>query len=93
MKRLVYYAFSIVLGVLLSFVIHALVEQMYIALLLANFARWSFGLSWDTLLALHHFFSLALLVTGVFGGYFLGVYWWKLVYIQNKRGLLCKVRE
>ena len=93
MKRSVYDALSVVLGVLLSFVIHALVEQIYIALLLSDFTRWSLGLSWEALLLIHHVFSLLLLVGGCVGGYYLGVYWWNLVYIQKKKGLFFNVVE
>ena len=87
MKRLTYLALCILIGVLASFVVHAVVEQAYITLLLSDFTRWSFGLSWSTLLILHHVLSWTLIVVGAGGGYVVGIRWWRIVYLERKGGL------
>lgn len=86
MKRTIYIISFTVLGVLVQFLAHALLELWYIALLTADFARYGFGLSWDAWFLIHHIATAVLLVGGLFGGYFSGRYWWRIIYIEKKYG-------
>ena len=52
-KRDAYLFFSIVLGFLLSFLVHAVVEIWYIGRLVDNFEIYSFGLSWSAWFFVH----------------------------------------
>lgn len=88
MKRITYIALAIVFGILVQFVLHAVVELGYIHLLVTNFDRWSFGLSWSTWFSIHTVASIVLLVAGIIVGYFLGVHWWKYIYVEKHPGLL-----
>ncbi|MCX6741049.1 MAG: hypothetical protein NTY61_01480 [Candidatus Parcubacteria bacterium] len=84
-KRTVYLSASVVLGLLLSIIAHALIE--------INYLHWA--LNHDRVVrfyggcALHPALQVALLVLGAIGGFFLGRFWWRKIYIErvweNKR--------
>lgn len=73
-----------VLGFLLQLLLHAAIEIWYIGLLLANFPRYSLGLSWEGWRIVHHVGTVVLFIGGIWGGYVLGVRWWQIVYIERK---------
>lgn len=92
-KRTLYIVLCVVLGILGQFVVHGVVETWYISLLTQDFERFSLGLSWGAWFSIHHVVSLMLLVFGACFGYWLGVYWWHLVYIERKgRGCILSGR-
>ena len=80
MKRVVYIALFTLLGILLQFLAHALVEIWYIGLLLKDFNKYGFGFSWDFWLWVHHIGSLIFFITGALFGCLQGKYWWKKIY-------------
>jgi hypothetical protein len=84
-KRYIYIGLCVFLGVLLTTILHGVGEQAYIALLLSDWDRYAFGLSFETLLQIHHVLSFLLLGIGVIGGYLLGVRWWRAVYEAPER--------
>ena len=69
MKRTIYIILFTILGILLQFLVHALLEIWYANLLLADFSKYSFGLSWEKWwYVVHGGGSIVLLVVGaVFG--------------------------
>ncbi len=79
-KRYIYIGLCVFLGVLLTTILHAVGEQAYIALLLSDWDRYSFGLTFEQLLHVHHVLSFSLLVLGIVGGYLIGIRWWRAVY-------------
>jgi len=82
-KKKVYIALSILLGVLLSFIAHALAEVWIIQKAFAEGASikgtYFLGVGWC---ALPVWSQYSFLILGVVGGYYLGQYWWKVVYIN-----------
>jgi hypothetical protein len=84
MKKLVYYVSFTFLGALFGFFLHAMVEILYIKLLLMDFDRYGFGLTWKTWEELHTV-SVVVLVLG-FGiwGYGRGQHFWKVLYVDQK---------
>lgn len=88
MKRAVYVSVCVFLGLLAATIVHGVVEQWYIGLLIDDFATYSFGLSWGTWYTVHHVASALLWLLGAVLGYFLGVHWWRVVYVERKRGLV-----
>lgn len=85
MKRTVYIILTIIIGIIVSFVLHAFVEMWYL-----NWAEdnghvivWAspFG---NGSCALPLYVNYGLLVLGAIGGYFLGRWWWKIVYIEKR---------
>lgn len=79
LKRVIYLFASTILGILLSFIIHALLEINYLHwvgrqnLIIAS----SGGCFLPTAL------RIGLFIFGAIGGFFLGRYWWRKVYIER----------
>ena len=84
MKRNIYIFCAIVLGILLSSIIHALVETWYINLLVSDFDTYSFGFSWAQWFLAHNVLTTVLSILGALGGYWLGVRGWQIVYIEKR---------
>ncbi len=80
-KRTVYVILSCILGIIASYLIHAIVEFTYLRLAVesGNQIRWyhHFGLG---SCALHPVLQYTLLVVGIAGGYAIGRIWWGIVY-------------
>lgn len=79
-KRTAYIFLFILLGILLSFLVHAGIEIPVIKLLINDFETYGLGLSWQQWYVLHHIFSAVTLLLGVTLGYWQGMYWWKRIY-------------
>lgn len=83
MKKNVYIFLFVVLGIIFSFLVHAVVEMWYIELLTSDFNRYGLGLSWDQWFIVHHTLSVVLLVLGIVIGYFQGKHWWQVIYSKK----------
>ena len=86
MKKKIYIGAFTLFGILLQFLIHAVVEIWYISLLLHNFSKYSFGLSWNQLYIVHHIGTVILLLAGIFFGFLAGKFFWNKIY-PVERGL------
>jgi hypothetical protein len=80
MHRVAYISLFTFLGIILSFVVHGVIEMSVIALLVRDFARYGLGLSWTHWYAIHHTGSLVLLIAGVLFGFWQGKHWYKIIY-------------
>ena len=83
MKRNIYIFLFVVLGVILQFLAHALIEMWYIGLLLADFLKYGFGLTWDTWVLIHNVLTVVFFLAGAWIGYKEGIYWWRKIYEEN----------
>ncbi len=79
-KKTAYLALFTLLGILVQFVVHALVEVVLIALLVTNFERYGLGLSWETWEMIHLIGTVVLLLAGAGVGLWQGMRWWKTLY-------------
>lgn len=79
LKQAVYLISSTILGLLLSFLAHAIVEIKYLSWAESQGRAVTFygGCSLPPLL------QIALWVLGGLGGFFLGRFWWRKVYIEK----------
>jgi len=84
MKKTVYILTSIFLGILLSFIIHALIEISVIYFLLKDFTLYGLGLSWQAWWLIHAVGTTLLLAAGAIFGWWLGQRWWQIVYIEKR---------
>lgn len=79
-KHVIYLFASTGLGVLLGFLAHAGMEIWYL--------RWAdtngTAITWYNGCALHPAIQIALPVLGALGGFFLGRWWWRMVYIEQR---------
>lgn len=78
-KKTVYLSASVVLGVMLSFLAHAIIEMIYLRL--ASSQDWPVSFHYGCALPL--VLSYGLFIIGIIGGYFLGRYWWRWIYIDR----------
>lgn len=83
MKKKLYIALFIFLGVLAQFLAHALIEIWYIKLLLSRFEVFSLGFSFQQWLVIHNIFAFVMLALGIILGFHQGVYWWKRLYKED----------
>ena len=85
MKHIMYIVAWIVLGVVLSLIAHAVIEIMYINYALShgiapvNYT--AFGLGYCTL---PQWLQALLLIAGVVVGYWAGIYFWRVIYIEKR---------
>lgn len=80
MKKHFYIVCFTLLGVLLSFLVHAGIEIPAINLLISDFDRWSLGFSWNDWYTIHAVLSAVLLLAGAAFGFYQGMYWWRKLY-------------
>lgn len=83
MKRTVYIAAFTLLGVLLQFLTHALVEIWYIGLL-RDYPTYSLGLAWRHWVMIHDVGAVILFLAGVWLGFRQGQYWWQKIYVERR---------
>lgn len=85
MKKTTYISLFVLLGVIVSSLIHGGVEMLAIHFLTSDFERYGLGLTWSQWYTVHHVGTIALLVAGVALGLWQGRYWWKVMYGGEKR--------
>jgi hypothetical protein len=82
MKRKIYILLSIILGILLGTIAHALVEKLYITDMLSRGAV--LVSSWSGNCFLPPGISTVFLLGGMIFGYVAGVRWWQIVYVEKR---------
>lgn len=92
MKKTIYISLAGVLGILLSFLFHVLIEIPIINLLVSDFEKYNLGLSWEQWFFAHYLFTIALFILGLGFGINCGFKWWQYIYVDKKyRGTLFKI--
>ena len=84
LKRTIYIALFTLLGIVLSFIVHAALEIPIINLLVKDFDTYGLGFSWDTWYAIHGVIAILLFLIGAIGGYTQGVHWWQVIYVEKR---------
>lgn len=84
MKKTVYIVSFITLGILIQFLLHALIEVWYIGLLVRDFATFGFGLSWDAWFMIHALLTALFFGAGAVCGFLAGKKWWHIIYIEQR---------
>ena len=84
MKKIVYIILFIILGSLLQLLVHAVIESIYIRLLIVDFDTYSLGWSWADWYLIHDVGTFILLVAGMVLGWWQGKYWWRRIYEKKK---------
>ena len=83
MKRCFYILLFVIFGVVLQFIVHAIIEIWYIGLLSRDFERYGLGLTWDQWVRIHHASAVILFLAGLGFGFWQGRFWWKKLYERN----------
>ena len=83
MKRIFYLFCFTVLGIIFSFIVHAIAEYSYISYADVESIIWydSFGAG---TCALPIWLQYSILLFGMLGGIFMGFWGWKIVYVQKR---------
>jgi hypothetical protein len=84
MKKKIYYLCFVLLGAMIGFFIHAMVEIFYIRLLLVDFDKYGFGWSWSVWEQIHMYGVVALIFGFGYWGYNRGRHFWQVLYIDQK---------
>jgi hypothetical protein len=83
LKKYTYITGFTLMGVLVSFILHGLIELLVIELLLTDFQRFNLGIGWDGWFRIHAVGGTVLFLVCAGLGLQQGVYWWSAVY-ENK---------
>ena len=83
MKRIIYISSFVILGILLQHIIHTVIEIWYIKLLLSDFKKYGFGLSWNIWFIIHYVYGAILFIIGILWGYRMGMYFWPKLYDKS----------
>lgn len=81
LKRVIYISAWTILGVLLSFIAHGIIEMNYIKGALARGEIVPFYGS----CTLKPEMQIGLFLTGAIGGFLLGLFWWQKVYVERHK--------
>ena len=81
LKKTIYLMASTILGIMLSYLVHAAIEIVYLQQ--AGSITW-YSYGGVGACALPPVVQYGLLIVGIVGGYLLGRYWWKIVYIEKR---------
>ncbi len=84
MKKIFYITSFIVLGILLSNILHGLLEIPVIFLLISDFEKYGLGLTWSQWYLVHHIGTFILLIGGIALGVFWGFKFWNKIYGKGK---------
>jgi hypothetical protein len=84
MKRTIYYLAFTMLGAMIGFLVHALIEIWVIKLLVSDFGKYGLGFTWSNWFMIHS--VSVILITVLFGwlGFRSGKKWWRILYVQHK---------
>lgn len=84
MKRVIYYIAFTLLGVLVGFFVHAVIEMLVIKLLLSDFEKYNLGLSWTSWERIHDLGTIGLVLVLGWLGFRGGKKWWRILYIEKR---------
>lgn len=84
MKKNFYILSFTFLGVLLNFLIHAILELIIIKLLVIDFDKYGLGLTWQQWFTIHYNGTIILLIAGIFFGFWQGKMWWRILYVEKR---------
>ncbi len=83
-KHTIYLIASTILGILLSFIAHAIIEISYINYALTRgIIIVNHGVFGHAYCALPAWLQIGLLLLGIIGGFWLGQFWWRKIYIEK----------
>ena len=84
MKKIFYITMCALLGIMIGFIVHALLEIPVIYLMVSDFEKYSLGLTWSQLMTIHWVYMVVLLLIGLVVGLKLGFKWWQYIYVERK---------
>lgn len=86
MKRFLYIALFVFLGLLVATVLHALIELPTLSLITGNFEKYGESYLWQHWREIHGIGGAILWLSGAALGYWCGVKWWQILYVEKRYG-------
>lgn len=83
MKRTFYIVLFCLLGLIVSTLIHAAIELPTLTLITGNFEKYSDSFIWQNWRIIHGFVGAVIWIAGLVVGYWCGVKWWQILYVEN----------
>ncbi len=83
--KFIYLIASLLVWLLLGMLVHWLLEMPILYFLSLDFERYSFGFSYNQLLALHTVFTLVIILASISSGIYFGLRWYDKVYRHRAR--------
>ncbi len=80
MKKIIYIILAAFLGLILSFIVHAVIEMVYLGWAEEHVHTVKWVMVWGGTCALPLWLIYLLPILGIIFGVVLGFYWWKKVY-------------
>jgi hypothetical protein len=77
MKKAIYLILFTILGILFSFIVHAVIEILYL--------KYATHVVWSSGCALPAWLKYGLPILGAIGGFLLGRIGWRIVYVEKRR--------
>ena len=72
------------LGAMVGFLVHAILEIVYVGFLITDYQNFGLGLTLDAWFDIHNSVAIVLVILGAYGGFRQGQHWWKILYIDKK---------
>lgn len=88
MKKALYIFLFGFLGLILATLLHAIIELPALWILTSDIERYGDSFVWQNWELLHGVISLAIWVLGLVGGVWVGFRYWRILYIEQRRGKL-----
>jgi len=85
-KKTLYITLWVITGIMISFIIHGLIEIPILSLLTKDFEKYSLGIAWEGWLAIHLVLSVLLFLLGILAGLLIGLKAWDMIYVKGVRG-------
>lgn len=84
-KKIVYFLFTILLGKLLGLIAFGLLSMKFIKMLLRRGLPVEYDhIYWFIYSPLPAYLFYVLVITGAISGFFLGLRWWRMVYVEHR---------
>lgn len=86
-KKTIYIFLTIILCLLLALIVYSFLEITYIKYFLSkNLILVSSGAPGFIGCVLPYYIQIVLMLFAVVGGYFLGQFWWRIIYVEKRYG-------
>ncbi len=92
-KKAAYLSASVLLGLLLQLIVHAVVEIIVIGRLVSDFEKYGLGMTWADWYAIHFIASVVLVIVGAAFGLWIGRRWWTMVYVERRHPRIRRLDE
>ena len=85
MKKVIYVGLFVLLGLLVSTLLHVAIEYPLLTMITGDFEYWQDTFLWQNWEVLHRYVGGAIWIVGLVLGYLLGQRYWRIIYVDKLR--------